>query len=215
MSASKSNKMNARFFESTRGRIVLMLRGALCTVEELAGKLKLTDNAVRAHLATLERDGLVRQAGARAGFRKPHYTYTLTPEAESLFPKAYDALLVRLVSVLKEKVSAAKLNEIMHEVGGGLADAHPRESGAANLEARVGSAARALRALGGSPRIEKSEGKILIKSEVCPLAAAVESHPEVCRIAEALVSEIVGARVREICDRDGAPRCVFEIADAA
>src|ERR1041385_5375211 len=80
-----------RFFDSTRGQIVTLLRSAPCTVEELAGKLNLTDNAVRAHLATLERDGLVRQSGLRRGPRKPHFTYVLTDEADKLFPKAADA----------------------------------------------------------------------------------------------------------------------------
>jgi predicted ArsR family transcriptional regulator len=38
-----------RFFESTRGRIVTLLRRTAMTTEELAKALGLTDNAVRAH----------------------------------------------------------------------------------------------------------------------------------------------------------------------
>ncbi|MFL5666689.1 MAG: ArsR family transcriptional regulator, partial [Ktedonobacteraceae bacterium] len=54
---------NERFFTSTRGHIITLLRRAGHTVDELARALQLTDNAVRSHLATLERDGLVRQSG--------------------------------------------------------------------------------------------------------------------------------------------------------
>ena len=97
-------KLDRRFFESTRGQIVTILRSSACTVEELATQLELTDNAVRAHLATLERDGLVRQSGLRRGPRKPHFTYILTPEADALFPKAYDALLNQLIAVLKNRL---------------------------------------------------------------------------------------------------------------
>src|SRR6266496_4119842 len=79
---------NPRFFASTRGRIVTLLRRNSRTVEELAQELTLTDNAVRAHLATLERDGIVQQRGVRRGSGKPSYIYDLTPEAEYLFPKA-------------------------------------------------------------------------------------------------------------------------------
>src|ERR1051325_6738085 len=86
----KHTKLDRRFLESTRGQVITLLRGEPRTVEELAGLLELTDNAVRAHLTTLERDGLVRQSGVRRGPRKPHFTYTLTPEAERLFPQAYD-----------------------------------------------------------------------------------------------------------------------------
>ena len=43
-------RLNSRFFESTRGRIVHALRLDGKTVNELADGLELTDNAVRAHL---------------------------------------------------------------------------------------------------------------------------------------------------------------------
>ena len=76
-----------RFFESTRGQIVTILRSAPCTVEDLAEKLNLTDNAVRAHLSTLERDGLVRQSGLRRGPRKPHFTYVSLTMQTNYFPK--------------------------------------------------------------------------------------------------------------------------------
>src|SRR5215212_6634186 len=118
-------KLDKRFFESTRGRIVTILRGSACTVEELAGRLHLTDNAVRAHLATLERDGLVRQSGLRRGPRKPHFTYALTAAADRLFPKAYDALLNQLILVLKSRLSPGEIEEVLREVGRGVAAAAP------------------------------------------------------------------------------------------
>ena len=77
-----------RFFESTRGRIVMLLRRSGRTVEELANSQGLTDNGVRAHLAVLERDGIVRQRGSvrrGSGGGKPAYLYELTPKAEELF----------------------------------------------------------------------------------------------------------------------------------
>src|SRR3954464_14674067 len=82
-----------RFLASTRGQVVTLLRPGERTVDEMAQTLGLSDNAVRAHLATLERDGLVRQAGLRRGTSRPAYAYALTPAAERFFPKVYGALL--------------------------------------------------------------------------------------------------------------------------
>ena len=65
--------------------------------------------------------------------------------------------------------------------------------------------------LGGVARVEKESGKLLIVSGSCPLAAAVTEHPEVCQLTEALVAEIVGTPVHEHCDRNGPPRCRFEV----
>lgn len=205
--------MDKRFFESTRGQIVTILRGSPCTVDELAEKLNLTDNAVRAHLATLERDGVVRQTGLRRGPRKPHFTYALTDDADRLFPKAYDALLNQLITVLKTRLQPAEIEDVLREVGRAIA-ADVSQGKDSSLESRVQTALKVLEAIGGAAEAEKHGDKILIKSNGCPLAAAVNVHPEVCRLAETLIAEVVKAPVVERCDREGRPKCCFEI-DAA
>lgn len=204
-------KLDERFFESTRGQIVTILRSSPCTVDELAEKLNLTDNAVRAHLATLERDGLVRQSGLRRGPRKPHFTYILTDEADKLFPKAYDALLNQLIAVLKNRLSPPEIEAVLREVGRAVAaDASGKSND--NFETRVQNALKVLEAIGGSAEVEKHGDKIVIRGNGCPLAAAVTVHPEVCHLAETLVSEVVKAPVTERCDREGRPSCRFEIS---
>ena len=212
-SARKMNKtkLDKRFFESTRGRIVTLVRGTRKTVNELAEELELTDNAVRAHLLSLERDGLIKQSGIQRGTRKPHYSYELTAEADNLFPKAYDALLNQLITVLKGRLAPATLEQVLRDVGRSLAGAQVGSRKNGNLESRVGRGLTALEAIGGAARIEKEKGKFFIRSESCPLAAAVAEHPEVCQLAETLLSEIIGTEVGERCDRDGSPRCRFEV----
>jgi len=208
---SEAMKLDERFFESTRGQIVTILRSSACTVEDLAEKLNLTDNAVRAHLATLERDGLVRQSGLRRGPRKPHFTYVLTDEADKLFPKAYDALLNQLISVLKNRLSPPEIEAVLREVGRAVAaDASGKSND--NFESRVQTALKVLEAIGGSAEVEKHEDKVVIRGNGCPLAAAVSVHPEVCHLAETLVAEVVKAPVTEHCDREGRPSCRFEIS---
>ncbi len=209
----KTTRLDERFFESTRGRIVNLLRGGTGTVNELAEKLKLTDNAVRAHLLTLERDGLVRQSGVQRGLRKPHFAYELTPEAERLFPRAYDALLNQLLTALKSRLPPAALEDVLREVGRAIATSQASEKSPDDFKGRVQSALEVLKALGGLPRIEKEDGKLLIRSGACPLSAAVVEHPEVCELAEALVAEIAGVPVREHCNRGEVPKCCFELGD--
>ena len=64
----------------------MLLRRSGRTVEELANSQGLTDNGVRAHLAVLERDGIVRQRGSvrRASGGKPAYVYGLTPDGRAV-----------------------------------------------------------------------------------------------------------------------------------
>ncbi len=207
-------RLSSRFFSSTRGRIVRLLRGAARTVDEMANSLDLTDNAVRAHLATLERDGLVAQSGVRRGVRKPHFTYELTLEAEALFPKSYDALFNALVTVLKEELPGAELKAVLKEAGRRLAAAVNGPTDGLDLTERSRKAAGILELMGGAPRVNSNGERLTIESSSCPIATAVEAHPEACRIAEALVAQITGARVRERCDRTVTPpRCAFEITE--
>src|SRR5581483_1956955 len=106
-----------RMLGTTRGKLVLLLRRASRTVNELAALLGLTDNAVRAHLATLERDGLVRPAGQQAGVRKPHRAYALTADAEHLFPKAYGTVLTEMLDVLNEQLPPERVRDVLRETG--------------------------------------------------------------------------------------------------
>ena len=207
----KRTRLDKRFFGSTRGRIVTLMRGAAKTVNDLAEELELTDNAVRAHLLSLERDELIRQSGLQRGIRKPHFSYELTDEAEHLFPKAYDALLNQLITVLKGRLTPKALKEVLRDVGRSLAGNQTAGKKSGDLETRVGKGLLALEAIGGAARIEREGKKFFIRSGSCPLAAAVLEHPEVCQLAESLLAEIIGATVREQCDREKSPRCAFEV----
>lgn len=198
-----------RILSGTRGRIVSLLRRAARTVEELAASLDLTDNAVRAQLAAMERDGLVRQRGTRKGTRKPALEYELDPEAEAALSRAYVPLVEALVQVLAGWLSQDDLEEMMREAGRRAAQGMPQLAGAP--DERVRAAGRALDDLGGLTDVEPAADGWTIRSAGCPLAQLVGRHPETCRALEALVAELTRLPVREACERAERPRCRFEI----
>ena len=208
-----STSWDRRFFESTRGQIVTLLRRSNRTVEELARALDLTDNGVRAHLAVLERDGIVRQRGSvrrSSGGGKPAYLYELTQEGEDLFPKAYEPTLRRLLDILSDQLGPEESEALLRSVGRRLAEEHSMRADGARLETAV----EVLNELGGLAELEERDGSVVIRGYSCPLAGVTPEHPEVCRMAEALVGEVAGVSVREHCDRGERPRCCFEIASA-
>lgn len=207
----KTTAWRARLMESTRGKILDLLRPKDQTVNELAAALGLTDNAVRAHLLSLERDGLIRQSGTQPGFRKPHTTYALTPEAEQIFPKAYGVLLDLVLIVISRQLSPKELSAAMREVGRRVADQHLFAVQGKSRNKRIEMALQILKDLGGAATFEKSDGKHFICGNGCPLAAATSRHPEACLIAESLLSRIIGVPVKEHCIHGNAPCCRFEI----
>jgi predicted ArsR family transcriptional regulator len=204
-----------KFFESTRGQIVTLLRRSGRTVEDLARALDLTDNGVRAHLAILERDGIVRQRGSvrrSGGGGKPAYVYELTQEAEDLFPKAYEPVLRRLLDVLSSQLGPEESEALLRSVGRRLAEEHSTRADGAH--ARLEVAVDVLNELGGLAELEERDGAVVIRGYSCPLAGVTPDHPEVCRMAETLIAELAGVPVHERCDRGERPRCCFEIASA-
>ncbi len=206
-----STRWDQRFFASTKGQVVALLRRGVATVEELARQLGLTDNAVRSHLAALERDGMVTQTGVRRGTGKPAYTYALTPDAERLFPKAYGTLLGLMLDVLSERLPPDTLDDLLREMGHRLAVGQAPPTG--DLRTRVDVAVALLGELGGLAEVEEQDGGYVILGRSCPLAAAVKGHPETCLLAEALLTEVIGAPVRQTCDTQGL-RCRFEVGTA-
>ena len=205
-----STRWDERFFSSTRGQVAALLRLGDRTVDELAGELGLTDNAVRAHLAALERDGLAAQGKPRRSGGKPSFTYRLTAEAERLFPKAYGLLLTQLLSVLSARMPPNELDGVLREVGHGVAAAQRTVKG--DLSSRVEGALGVLSALGGAAVAEATSNGFVIHGSNCPVSAAVEGSPDACLIAETLLSDVTGVSVRQTCDPGPPPRCRFELS---
>jgi len=198
-----------RFLGSTRGQLIALLRRDTQTVEDLATALQLTDNAVRAHLATLERDGLVRQYGVRrsGGSGKPAYTYELTPEAERLFPRRYADVLDEVLDELQERLAPTLVEALLRASGSHLASHYPASDGP--FATRLETAVAALNQLGGLAAVEQRDDQFVIQGYSCPLAALVPKHPEICRLAETFASDVAGLPLRESCERGPTPRCRF------
>lgn len=200
---------NRRFFSSTRGRIITLLRRSSRTVDELAQALGLTHTAVRAHLAALERDGLVQQRSERRGSGKPSSVYDLTPEGEYLFPKSYGQLLYQLLDILSERKPAGEVETLLREVGRRMAAQWKIPPG--ELRVRLEAAVEVLNELGGLMERETGGETLCIRGYRCPFAAVVLEHPEVCHLAETLLTELVGVPVQEQCERTGPVPCRFVV----
>src|SRR5919108_4773445 len=113
--------LKQQLHETSRGRIVTLLRRGGLTVDDIASQLGLTPNAVRAQLTGMERDGVVHRTGRRPGTTRPSHVFELTPAVEQLLSQAYVPFLVQLVPVFSNALPAARVNVLMRDVGKGLA----------------------------------------------------------------------------------------------
>lgn len=204
--------LRQQLLDTSRGRIVALLRTGGLTADDVARQLGLTHSAVRLQISAMERDGVVRKVGKRPGTTRPSHVFELTPEVEQLLSKAYIPLLTGLVEVFAEALPADQIAALLRRTGIGLAQQLTRGRRlSGGLRSRAAAASKMMNAqLGAMTRVE-SNGSIVIRGAGCPLAALTGKHKGVCLAMESLVTEIVGVPAHECCDRRDRPQCCFEI----
>ncbi len=204
--------LKKQLLDSSRGRIVTLLRRGALTADDIASELRVTRSAIRAHLTGMERDGVVRRAGQRPGTTRPSHVFELTPDVEQLLSTAYIPLLTQLVDVFAAGLPPDQLETMLRQAGRKLADELSRgKRPSGNLASRVAMASEMMNEqLGAATRVE-GNGRYIIRGFGCPLAALTGKHPGVCLAMESFVAEVVGVSVRECCDRAERPQCCFEI----
>ena len=204
-----------QLLDTGRGRIVSLLQRGPLTVDDIASNLELSASGVRAQITAMERDGVVRRRGSRAGATRPSRVFELTPEVEQLLSQAYIPLLTQLVDVFAQTLPERHVDKLMRQVGERLARELSGGRPSGSLRSRVVAASQLLNEqLGAVTRVEEN-GRFLIRGEGCPLSALTGKHPSVCRAMESLVKELVGVSVHECCERAQRPRCCFEIKRTA
>ena len=197
--------------ESTRDRLLVLLCHGPRTVNELMAELGVTDNAVRAQLANLQASELVRPVGLRPGTRKPHVEYELTPKARRMFPQAHEHVLGVLVDVLRERLPPAEMNGLMKEVARRVVGGWVGELRAAGPRRRLGELFRKINGAAAGVSLEEEGNRSFVRACGCPLASVTTDHPEVCAALADVLGDVLGAKVRERCERGETPRCCFEM----
>ena len=161
-----------RFFQSTRGKIVAELRRlGTASAADLAKGFGLSPNAVRQQLVVLERDGLVVEKPVRRGPTKPTLEFSLTPEADKLFPQAYDKLLGAVLREVREQFGAPAVDRIFDGLSKRAVEKAQRTITSEKPEERVAQLTEMLRESG----VVAEYGGLLARHQALPRKQALFS----------------------------------------
>jgi predicted ArsR family transcriptional regulator len=200
--------------KTTRNRVIALLRRGHRSVEELAASFGLTDNAVRAQLAALEREKIVQAVGVRRDgtVGKPATLYGIAPDTSALFSSAYAPVFAALLAELAERMTPRQVEALLRRVGRRLARSLPER---ATFDERVRTSAAFLTEMGADAELVQTSDGYEIRGHGCVLSDAVVECPATCAILEQLLREVTGGSVKERCDRTDRPSCRFSISPAA
>lgn len=204
---------DARFFQSTRGRIVTELRRRRsASAVDLASEFGLSTNAVRQQLAFLERDGFVAERSVKRGRTKPTLEFSLTPAAGELFPQRYDRILNAVLREVRETRGEGAVSEIFEHMGERAARRHESRLAGKDLRGRVYELSEILRENGVETEVVETERGLELREHNCPYANTVAEHPEVCKVIHTVLKETFpGAPAQVESLATGGSACRFEI----
>jgi len=202
---------------STRRRIVKLLKteGPMDSAK-LAARLGVTPMAVRQHLYALEREKLVDVEARPGPIGRPAKYWTLTTEANRLFPEAYAELSVSLINSVTDAFGPSGMTRLL--------DARLVKQ-RVNYGARVDRSAPLKKRLQQLANVRTDEGYMaevnpagrnafLFVENHCPICAAATVCQGFCAIELDLFRSVLGPDVsveREEHIIGGDRRCAYRI----
>jgi DeoR family suf operon transcriptional repressor len=197
--------------ESPAGKILDYLqRHGEATVKDLEELLGISTTAVREHLTHLQAKDLVATRLVRSGPGRPHAAYSLTPEAQNLFPKEYDTLTNMLLREILSQEGPARLQVLLDAVGARLAEEYRGQVSGTDLRDRLLTLRAALERR-GIP-VEVQPGDESFRLFACPYHDVAQEHAGVCHMERRMVEQVLGESiVLEETIRDGNRACRFTV----
>ena len=198
----------------TRQKIITLLnRVGQKTVTDLSRELDITPMAVRQHLLSLERKGIVVYDTKKYGIGRPVFVYTLTEKAKSSFPKVYERFTLEVLRIIEETEGRAKLEKIfkvrkknmLTKLENAFADVK-------GLPEKIYVLSRLLDSDGSMTEVLEHEDEYQLKKFNCVLSGITSKYPELCKQELDLYRNVFGKRVvRQQCQRSGEPSCIYKI----
>lgn len=205
-----------RFFQTTRGKIVTELRRrGSASAADLAQLFGLSPNAVRQQLVVLERDGLVVEEPVRRGPTKPTLEFSLTAEADKLFPQAYDKMLDAVLKEVRNQFGPPAVRQIFEGLAKRAAGRARERITAETKEERVAQLTELLRESGVVAEYSLIDGGFAVHEHNCPYSETAKEHPEVCQVIHRVIDETIGGKHEQTESlARGGKECRFELKPA-
>lgn len=206
--------MNPNKDLSTRERILhLMKTAGPLSAKELTTELQITEMAVRRHLGTMERDGLIESKMLRQTPGRPTAVYGLTDLAEGLFPKKYHSLTLDLLDELAEESGEDMVDRLFDRRKEKLSRKYMAEMEGKSLTDKVRTLSEIQNDNGYMTELQETEGgEYMLMEHNCPISQIANRYNHACDCELNLFESLLDADVeRTECLAQQGKKCVYVI----
>lgn len=200
---------------STRKMILTMLKTLSAqTAGDMSRKLGITEMAVRRHLNTLERDGLITSTLVRQAMGRPVHMYNLTENADELFPKKYHHLTLDLLEELEASAGGEQVNRLFDRRKDRLIERYEDRMAGKPLDERVKVLAEIQNTNGYMVEWEQTgEGDYLLHEHNCPISQVANRFQHACQCELSMFRTLLDTDKvdRTECLAKGGNRCTYVI----
>lgn len=166
------------------------------TVDQIAAGLAITRNAVRQHLAALERDGYVRKAELRKTAGRPSIAYVLTRAGDELFPKQYSWFSSAVLGALRRERGSEALALFLRKIASSIAAGLESRVAGKAPEERVAALVQIMNELGYDARTVQAKGApATVVATNCVYHDLAREYREVCEFDYELMEKLTGRSV--------------------
>ncbi|MEC2344130.1 MULTISPECIES: helix-turn-helix transcriptional regulator [Paenibacillus] len=206
--------MNTKKDLSTRERILhLMKTAGPLSAKELTTELQITEMAVRRHLGTMERDGLIESKMVRQTAGRPTAVYGLTELAEGLFPKRYHSLTLDLLDELAEESGEVMVDRLFDRRKEKLSRKYMTEMQGKSLTEKVRTLSEIQNDNGYMTELQETDGgEYVLMEHNCPISQIANRYNHACDCELKLFESLLDADVeRTECLAQQGRKCVYVI----
>jgi len=199
---------------STKDRILQLLKKEVSlTVNELTDHLDITHMAVRKHLISLEKDGLIKTKEVKQPMGRPLQTYSLSDKAEEYFPKNYEGISLEFLHDIKEIHGEEVVQQLFKKREARLIDEYSQ---------RVQRKDSATEKLQEIVNIQNEKGYMADLTKIdddtyeiteynCPILSVAKDFKIACKCETDMFKEVLGIEQihRTCCRTEGDNHCKF------
>jgi predicted ArsR family transcriptional regulator len=198
----------------TRKQIIMLLKkNSQMPVAEISKHMGITPMAVRQHLISLEKRGIISYKPKKYGIGRPVFLYSLTDRAMDIFPKSYGVFIKDMLGILEEVDGRNKVDRLFQMRKDRIFQAKGRMlEGIEGIAGKVKTLAALLNEDGYMVELEEDKNFYRLKQFNCLISSVAGQYPEACKYELQLYRDFLGKSVDRVqCQADGEPACVYDI----